>query len=844
VDESTSIRDLKRRLAEASSDAARLAVLLEFGGQAVEVPRAEAEAYLREAIDLARKVGTPRDLAAAGVYASEFYRNSGDLVRSLECAEVVQEAAGPSGTSKSQGHYFFLVGRISHEQGDYARARDCYERCLSVWRDTGFTNGVPSALHQLGSLAALQGHEAEALERFQECLKMYEELGDAARQVYSQKNIGWALQRLGRWEDATECYYRTIAVAEQHNLPTIRMSAFLGLGELFLERDKAVRAIDIFKTVQEAAERGEVAPSMADDAAWNLGLAHHRQRDFASAKQAYLRALNLAEASGSRYALAMVFWHLAELALDQGQLDQCQELAQRSAAIAREIGIPGHEAQAARVQGLLYATRGEHAQACASFEHALMLLHNLEESLDMARVRLHYGRYLLTQGEHELALTHLRDASRTFRKLGVVGEGQEVNRLLFQQEMGANRDMALLQGVSGIVSLGVEPQVLLERAIGLLLEALKFDSAAVVGRGRPLLSLGDANVKNAIALGESPELVSTHSVLSWTVRHGGRPLGRIHLQRSAPVATEHDCLVLDTVANLLSSPMQRLVELSAGEAEAEPPCAGLRYRGVVGRNQRMVDVLSTVCAVASQSVPVLIRGESGTGKELVARALHDSGTRPGKPFVAVKCAAVPENLLEAELFGIEKGTATGVATHKGKFEVANGGTIFLDEIGDMSPSLQSKLLRVLQENTFERVGGHVPISVDVRVVAATNQPVAELMAQKKFREDLYYRLNTVELVLPSLSERPEDIPDLVRHFVRSSNQEFGRNVTNVSPEAMSQLTKHHWPGNVRELQHVVERSVLLTRGDTIQLSDLPPGLQPQVETESESAGLRRARREA
>ncbi|MBN2466371.1 sigma 54-interacting transcriptional regulator, partial [candidate division WOR-3 bacterium] len=172
------------------------------------------------------------------------------------------------------------------------------------------------------------------------------------------------------------------------------------------------------------------------------------------------------------------------------------------------------------------------------------------------------------------------------------------------------------------------------------------------------------------------------------------------------------------------------------------------------------------------------------------------------------------------------------------------GTIFLDEIGDMSPSLQSKLLRVLQEKTFERVGGHVSISVDVRVVAATNQPVAELMAQKKFREDLYYRLNTVELQLPSLHERPEDIPALVRHFLRSSNQEFGRNVADVSPEAMSQLTRHSWPGNVRELQHVVERSVLLTRGDTIQLCDLPPGLQPQEKSESATSDLREVRHEA
>ena len=162
--------------------------------------------------------------------------------------------------------------------------------------------------------------------------------------------------------------------------------------------------------------------------------------------------------------------------------------------------------------------------------------------------------------------------------------------------------------------------------------------------------------------------------------------------------------------------------------------------------------------------------------------------------------------------------------------VAPAGTEVVEAVrtGDAHIGNEGFNLRVLQEKTFARVGGQVPISVDVRVVAVTNQPVTELMAQKKFRQDLYYRLNTVELQLPSLKERSEDIPDLVRHFVRSSNQEFGRNVTDVSPEAMSQFKKHRWPGNVRELQHVVERTVLLTHGDTIQISDLPPGLQPQA----------------
>jgi DNA-binding NtrC family response regulator len=261
--------------------------------------------------------------------------------------------------------------------------------------------------------------------------------------------------------------------------------------------------------------------------------------------------------------------------------------------------------------------------------------------------------------------------------------------------------------------------------------------------------------------------------------------------------------------------------------------AGLRYRGLVGRNQRMLNVLAKVCATASESVPVLIRGESGTGKELVARALHDSGVRSGRPLEVVNCAGVPENLLDEELFGTEQGTTNGATGQKGKLETAEGGTVFIDEIGDLGPALQVKLLRALQERTLDRVGGTVPVRVDVRVVAATEKTFGEPTGQRKFREDILGRLNGVELVLPSLDERPEDVPDLVRHFVRRCSREFGRHVIDVSPEVMARLATQRWPGNVRDLKYVIERSVLSARGETVQLGDLPLELQSQPSTSPE-----------
>jgi transcriptional regulator with AAA-type ATPase domain/tetratricopeptide (TPR) repeat protein len=829
VDKPVPIQDLKQRLAETSTDAARLASLLEFRKWRAVLPRDEVERYLLEAAELARRTASHRDLASAAVVLSEMLRDAGDIPGSFEWAGVVQEAARASGNPEIEGQYLYLVGRVKEVREDYQGARDCYERCLDVWRKCGHTLGVGAARNQLGTLAFNRGHVSEALEHYQECLKIDDELGDIANGAIHRYNIGVLLQQLGRLDDAFESFHHVFALSEQHHqiyrMRRLRAGALNSLGEVFLERDKTAKSIGIFRMVIDTAEREKVSPAVLCEATADLGLAYHRQGDHASAQRAYNQALALAEKSGDRRAAAMVIARMAELALDLGQLDRCRDLAKRSVAAAREMELLCEEARALRVMALLHAASGEDAEARHCFEQAMALLRELEGSLDMARVRFHYGRHLLALGERAAAMTHLKEASRAFRELGIAADGHEVNRLLLRQEMERDRDMALLQAISGLSSQDVEPRVLLERAIELLLEALRFNSAVVVAKGRPVLVFGDPKLEPALRLCESQELVATDLVLSWPVRYGGSLLGRIYLERAAPEAAERNQRVLDTIANLVAAPIQRLAETAASVVEGKPELAGLRYRGVVGQNQRVLEVLATVCAAAGGSLPVLIRGERGTGKKLIARALHDSGARVGKPFVTVNCASVPEDLLQVEFFGTENGGAARAKPYKGKFETADGGTLFLDEVGDIGPSLQPGLLRVLQEKTLERVGGRVPVCIDVRVVVSTTRPIEELVAQGKFRGDLYKRLRAVELLLPSLRERPDDIPDLVCHFVRRSSEEFGRGVTCVSPEAMSRLRSYGWPGNVSELEHVVELSVLLASGKTIQVSDLPPSLQ-------------------
>jgi two-component system nitrogen regulation response regulator GlnG len=270
---------------------------------------------------------------------------------------------------------------------------------------------------------------------------------------------------------------------------------------------------------------------------------------------------------------------------------------------------------------------------------------------------------------------------------------------------------------------------------------------------------------------------------------------------------------------------------------------GARIPELLGRAPAMQQVFRAIGRLARSSVTVLITGESGTGKELVARALHEHSPRSGKPFVALNTAAIPAELLESELFGHERGAFTGAnAQRVGRFEQADGGTLFLDEIGDMSMPLQTRLLRVLAEGEFYRVGGQTPIRVDVRVIAATHQTLEDRVASGLFREDLYHRLNVIRIELPPLRARAEDIPDLLRHYMHVAAAELGVEAKALAPEAFARLSAYDWPGNVRELVNLCRRLTVLAPGSEVHLADLPPelasagGAPPQADWAAALAG--------
>src|SRR5438132_1791319 len=256
------------------------------------------------------------------------------------------------------------------------------------------------------------------------------------------------------------------------------------------------------------------------------------------------------------------------------------------------------------------------------------------------------------------------------------------------------------------------------------------------------------------------------------------------------------------------------------------PAQEKKFAEIIGQGQQMVELQGIIGKVADAPSTVLIQGESGTGKELVATALHEKSSRREKPFIKINCAAIPRELVEAELFGFEKGAFTGAVQSKpGRFELADGGTLFLDEIGEVPPEMQVKLLRAIQESEFERVGGVKTTRVVVRLIAATSRDLTREIAGGRFREDLYYRLNVVPVHLPPLRERRDDIPLLVEHFRQKYNARLKKNVEKIEDDALAALAAYSWPGNIRELENVLERTILFAETTTIRAADLPPSLR-------------------
>jgi len=347
------------------------------------------------------------------------------------------------------------------------------------------------------------------------------------------------------------------------------------------------------------------------------------------------------------------------------------------------------------------------------------------------------------------------------------------------------------------------------------------------------------------------------SILCVPLKSKDKVLGSIYLDDTKPDTffTSEEVKLLLTLSERIASAVENNLMLMELKESHEKLLEDLRekfkFDEIIGNSPQMVEILKTVADVADTDATVLIEGESGTGKELLARAIHFNSSRSKKPFVTINCAAIPETLLESELFGYEKGAFTGATQRKlGKFEVANGGTIFLDEIGEMSLLLQVKILRFLQSHEFEPLGSNKVKRSEIRIIAATNKELSTLIKEDKFREDLYYRINVINLKLPPLRERRLDIAPLALSFASKFEEKTGKKISGIEPEALNLLTRYSFPGNIRELENTIERAVILAKSDMISKEDLPKhilngsGDEKDIETPKNYEELKLLRRKA
>ncbi len=476
-----------------------------------------------------------------------------------------------------------------------------------------------------------------------------------------------------------------------------------------------------------------------------------------------------------------------------------------------------------------------------------------EDSDDMSSVLSLHEPTTIThrRGQTRLLDPDIEDASTAEPRLGQ--DAKKLCRLAFdlaQQTSEAEVTKMALNGLFATVKVDAGAIYLLPREYagevdGSVLEVVasrsdsrpkynrlsKFLATTVLREGEAVLARNVADDSNLGGRDSQGEIFAT-SVICAPIRQEGKVVGLIHLystnneRKPDPDDLEFTLAVGDNVALALKN-LSRQQELSENLSLTHDELLQLRKRlgaesNLVGSSPPMMRVHQQILQAAPSRATVLIRGESGVGKELVARAVHFNSPRRKGPFVCLNCAALSETLLESELFGHEKGAFTGATDRKiGKFEAAHQGTLMLDEIGEMSESIQAKFLRVLEGHPFERVGGNKPISVDVRVIAATNRDLEKAVAEKKFRRDLYFRLNVVEVLVPPLRKRgPDDIVELADYFLAKYNAETGSRLNGFSPQALTQLKLYRWPGNVRELRNVVERAVVLARGEKVEFEDL------------------------
>ncbi|MBL8115510.1 MAG: sigma 54-interacting transcriptional regulator, partial [Acidobacteria bacterium] len=785
---------------------------------------------------------------------------------------------------------FWKVGRWDESE---ALERECLaeaERSRDLWAITSSSTNLAILWCGRGDFAAARPH-------FERSLEIHRRLGSPGGQALAHLNLGECDEILGRFDEAENNYRLMLDLLGDDRSNKNVLEARLALGNLLRKKGDLEQAqrllVETLDSAYATSDRDLIAAVI-----YPLSLVEKDREHLDDARRHLDQVLAEMDASGTKDGLGRVLWSSSDLALKMGDLERAEREAGRGHELAKELGDRYDTARLKSIDARLAHAAGRMQESDRLFEEGLRLLSDVGALYDLGRCYYEWG---VRTEDHAKASARLGTAARLFERIGARRELERTRGVLERLAARITADLRPSQSegviglyeVSRIINSTRELTAALDETLDLALKRLNAERGMVLltdpvtgrvsiraarnlktGREEEAEAISRSVVDRVVSEGRSvlaadarvdPRFVGRESILAHSIvsflcvplRLRDRISGAIYIDHrtAARLFSESDRAFLEAFADLAAVAIEnaRLVEellearlrLSVeNESLKANLVRGSSLDALVGTSEAARRIKATLPRAAAGNATVLIRGESGSGKNLVARILHALSSRANGPFIQFNCAALPDTLAESELFGHEKGSFTGADRRKpGRFELANGGTIFLDEIGKATLSIQAKLLRVVEDKEFERVGGTQTLKTDAKILAATNLDIENAIARGEFREDLYYRLNVVPVELPPLRKRLEDLPGLVEYFVVKLSRDLGSDPRRLDPSVLSLFARYPWPGNIRELEATLHRALVLTPGDALTAGDFPWLLEsPHLEKTALPAGVEDAAR--
>ncbi len=815
----------------------------------------QAAGYLQEAIGVLDGLGPSKEMGMGLNSLAGVWWALGDYDQALDDLSRSLGVFGELGEAQDMVDCYIARALLLRSRGLPREALQDSEKAGALLKKLSDSYRTSVMEHNLGIVLTDLNRWDEALDCFKRNLGLKTQLCDVKGMALSHNSMGHVYLRKGQFTASGEQLFSALKMFQEARDRSGAALVYYNLADLFrCKEDYQMANHYLDRSVRIARQIGE--ENRVADCLLLSGRLYLDRSDWPRAGESLFAAAHILKSGRNGPAEAELALAQAELCVGTGDVNRAEGYLEQVRQFAKSSGSAWLEALLDRVWAELFMLRGEGSACLDRLAHSAATFKSLGARYELGKTYLKLGRFKLKTGKVKEGRACLGEALSIFGKLGVENSRKEAEALLNQ-----TKEMALLERetihtfyrLADLLNSVWDTDDLLTKALDLVIDLLNAERGAIilysekdgsfqvrVSRKLELETSKDAvaisrRVVNDVIKSDSPLIVdnatsnpqfaASKSVVAYNIlsilcvplRTRDRLIGTVYLDhRSLPaVFSAEDVDFLKAFASLIATAIEKS-ELYAKVHEEvfqlkETLHQYFEYPQLVGTSAKMQEVFGLVEKVAPSKTSVLILGEAGTGKELIAHLIHERSPRKTGPFIRVNCAALAETMLESELFGIEEKAATGVGFRKGKFELADGGTILLDEVGDMSLSLQAKVLRVLQEKEFERVGGQRSIKVDIRIISATNQDLQKKVQDGDFRLDLFYRLNTIVIGIPPLRERPGDIPLLVQHFVARYAQENNKPEMKVTKRIMSAMLAHRWAGsNVRELQHFIEKATLLS----------------------------------